>query len=41
MTNLGYTDLENFDIFSIDDLTDIDWRKPIVEYLENPTEPTE
>lgn len=34
MTKLGFADPENFMIFSIDDLKDVDWRKPIVEYLE-------
>ncbi|KAK2370658.1 hypothetical protein QL285_083688 [Trifolium repens] len=29
---------ENFEIFAIDNLSDNDWRKPIVEYLRNPTE---
>ena len=28
---------ENFEIFAIDNLSDNDWRKPIVEYLRNPT----
>lgn len=37
MTKLGSIDSENSEIFAIDDLTDIDWRKPIGEYLENPT----
>lgn len=35
-TKLGYTDKENFEILAIDNLTDGDWRKPIVEYLQNP-----
>lgn len=35
MTKLGYAEPEKFEIFSIDDLTDTNWRKPIVEYLEN------
>lgn len=34
MTKLGSADLENFEIFSIDDLTDTNWRKLIVEYRE-------
>ncbi|KAK2395721.1 hypothetical protein QL285_057430 [Trifolium repens] len=29
--------LENFQIFAIDNLLDSDWRKPIVDYLKNPT----
>ncbi|KAK2407622.1 hypothetical protein QL285_043225 [Trifolium repens] len=29
--------LEIFEIFAIDNLSDGDWRKPIVEYLRNPT----
>ncbi|KAK2444202.1 hypothetical protein QL285_015246 [Trifolium repens] len=29
--------LENFQIFAIDNLSDNDWRKPIVDYLNNPT----
>ncbi|WJX89440.1 hypothetical protein P8452_71439 [Trifolium repens] len=29
--------LENFQIFAIDNLSDNDWRKPIVDYLKNPT----
>jgi len=28
--------LDIFEIFSIDNLSDNDWRKPIVDYLENP-----
>lgn len=36
-TKLGYADEENFEILAIDSLGDEDWRKPIVEYLENPT----
>ncbi|KAK2455366.1 hypothetical protein QL285_002824 [Trifolium repens] len=28
---------DNFEIFAIDNLSDDDWRKPIVEYLRNPT----
>ncbi|XP_050915869.1 uncharacterized protein LOC127130962 [Lathyrus oleraceus] len=36
-TKLGYADEENFEILAIDNLTDRDWRKPIVEYLQNPT----
>ena len=35
-TKLGYADEENFEILAIDNLTDEDWRKPIVNYLENP-----
>lgn len=33
---LGYIDEENFEILVINNLTDADWRKPIVNYLENP-----
>lgn len=36
MTKLGFADGENFEILAIDNLTNIDWRKPIVDYLENP-----
>ena len=32
-SKLGYTFKENFKILAIDNLTDGDWRKPIVEYL--------
>jgi hypothetical protein len=35
-TKLGYADEGNFKILAIDNLTDGDWRKPIVEYLQNP-----
>jgi hypothetical protein len=28
---------DNFEIFAIDNLSDDDWRRPIVEYLRNPT----
>jgi hypothetical protein len=28
---------DKFEIFAIDNLSDGDWRKPIVEYLRNPT----
>ena len=40
-TKLGYTDKESFEILAIDNLTDKDWRKPIVEYLKNPTVSTD
>lgn len=33
---LGYADKERFEISTVDSLTDEDWRKPIVEYLQNP-----
>lgn len=33
---LGYADEENFEILTIDNLTDADWRKSIVNYMENP-----
>lgn len=33
---LGYVDEGNFKILAIDNLTNEDWRKPIVEYLQNP-----
>lgn len=36
-TKLGYIDKGSFEILAIDNLTDGDWRKPIVEYLQNPT----
>jgi hypothetical protein len=32
-TKMGYTDEWNFEILAIDNLTDEDWRKPIVAYL--------
>lgn len=35
-TKLGYVDERNFKILAIDNLRDEDWRKPIVEYLQNP-----
>lgn len=35
MTKLGFADRENFKILAIDNLTDRDWRKLIVDYLEN------
>lgn len=35
-TKLGYADEGNFEILVIDNLTDGDWRKPIVVYLQNP-----
>ena len=38
---LGYTDHENFEISFIDNLTEQDWRKPIVDYLKNPVASTE
>lgn len=37
-TKLGYDDEENFEILAMDCL--MDWRKPIIEYLENPTSST-
>lgn len=40
-TKLGYANKENFEILAMDCLEDEDWRKPIVEYLENPTTSTE
>lgn len=36
-TKLGCADKENFEKLTIDSLTDEYWRKPIVDYLENPT----
>lgn len=36
-TKLRLVDPENFEIFPIENLTDIDWRRTMVEYLENPT----
>lgn len=35
-TKLGYADVGNFEILAIDNLTDEDWRRPIVVYLQNP-----
>ena len=40
-TKLGYADQESFEVLAIDNLTNEDWRKPIVEYLQNPTTSTE
>ena len=40
-TKLGYADQENFEISFIDSLTEQDWRKPIVDYLQSPTASTE
>lgn len=37
ITKLGYVDKKNFEILAIGSLADEYWRKPIVEYLENPT----
>lgn len=36
-TKIGCADEGNFEILAIDSLTDGDWRKPIVVYLQNPT----
>lgn len=36
LTKLGSVDPENFEIYIIENLADIDWRKPIVTYLDNP-----
>lgn len=36
-TKLGYADEDNFEILSINCLTDEHWRKPMVEYLKNLT----
>lgn len=41
ITRLGSADAENFEILAIDNLTDIDWRRPIVKYLEDPTGSTD
>ncbi|XP_058758982.1 uncharacterized protein LOC131632216 [Vicia villosa] len=38
---LGAVDAENFEIFTIDNGQDNDWRKPLVEYLHNPTGSTD
>lgn len=35
--NLRYDDKENFEILAIENRADGDWRKPIMEYLQNPT----
>lgn len=40
-TKLGFADGENFEILAVVNLTDTDWRKSIVDYLENPTTSTE
>ena len=36
MTKLGFSGGEIFEILTIDNLTDTDWRKPIVDYLKKP-----
>lgn len=36
MTKLGSVDPENFEILTIENLVDTNWRKPTVSYLENP-----
>lgn len=38
---LGYADDGNFDILAVDNLTDEDWRKSKVVYLQNPTASTD
>ncbi|XP_050878515.1 uncharacterized protein LOC127082320 [Lathyrus oleraceus] len=38
---LGCADEGNFEILAVDSLTDEDWRKPIVVYLQNPTASTD
>ena len=40
-TRLGYADQSNFEISFIDNLSEQDWRKPIVDYLQNPVASTE
>ncbi|XP_050890317.1 uncharacterized protein LOC127095710 [Lathyrus oleraceus] len=40
-TKLGCADEGNFEILAIDSLTDGDWIKPIVVYLQNPTASTD
>ncbi|XP_050890638.1 uncharacterized protein LOC127096059 [Lathyrus oleraceus] len=40
-TKLEYAGERNFEIFAIDNLTDENWRKPIVVYLQNPTASTD
>ncbi|XP_058757860.1 uncharacterized protein LOC131631095 [Vicia villosa] len=35
--NLGAVDVENFEILTVDNGQENDWRKPLVEYLRNPT----
>ena len=40
-TRLGYADQSNFEISFIDNLSEQDWRKPIVDYLQNPAALTE
>ncbi|XP_050877321.1 uncharacterized protein LOC127081078 [Lathyrus oleraceus] len=40
-TKLGYADEGNLEVLAIDNLTDEDWRKPIVEYLQNATVSTD
>lgn len=41
MTKLEFVDEENFEILAINNLIDTDWRKPIMDYLENPTTSSE
>lgn len=33
---LGFVDSKNFEVFTIDNMDNTDWWKPIVDYLENP-----
>ncbi|XP_050888903.1 uncharacterized protein LOC127094076 [Lathyrus oleraceus] len=40
-TKLGCADEGNFEILEIDSLTNGDWRRPIVVYLQNPTTSTD
>ena len=35
--NLGALDAGNFEILTIDNLSENDWRKPLVDYLRHPT----
>lgn len=41
MTKLGSVDPENFEILTIKNLVDTNWRKTIVSYLENPVGSTD
>ncbi|XP_058784321.1 uncharacterized protein LOC131659100 [Vicia villosa] len=38
---LGVVDAENFEIFTVDNGQENDWRKPLVAYLRNPTRSTD
>lgn len=41
MTKLGSADPENFEVFTVENMNDVNWRKPIFEYLDNPNGTTD